>query len=148
MSNLIKRQGPPPCALLLAPLLFGCMHTTQPAVETMATPSAQAPLPPPSLSSADAKKLVLSNRGKMWKDPDSLRNLSVGDPFTCPALRGTQTCICIEANARNSYGGYGGLKLYVATIEGGSVQMEGEFYGAREECGRMTPFPTSNRQKS
>ena len=40
---------------------------------------------------------------RLFKEPESVRDARISDPFTC--LNGQGNCICIEANARNSYGG-------------------------------------------
>ncbi len=71
----------------------------------------------------------------------------IGEPYWCP--RGldpvpTKTCICIEANAKNSYGGFTGVEK-----SGFKFASPTEFtvlgtMGAYATCGKMMPFPEMN----
>lgn len=61
------------------------------------------------LTVADAKRLVLSNKTRIYKDPDSVRDASIQAPSEMLG----RIYVCVEANARNSFGGYTGLRTLV-----------------------------------
>jgi len=95
-----------------------------------------------SMAAANVNRLV-ANRERIWKDSRSVRNAKIGDPYECLSNDGT-TCFCIEANARNSLGGYTGASLSQAKFDSPtSVRMIDAMY-APEKCGRMVPFPEMN----
>ena len=93
------------------------------------------------------KKVLLAERTRIWKDPDSVREAKIGEPYWCP--RGldpvpTETCVCIEANARNSYGGLTGLELSGFAFKSPTnFRVLGKM-GAYATCGKLTPFPEMN----
>lgn len=77
-------------AIAAAALLAAC-QTDQAATTTT---------PPP-----DARTIVLANKGRLWKDPDSIK----GATITAPRRHmGFMWHVCVRANARNSFGGYTG----------------------------------------
>jgi hypothetical protein len=98
----------------------------------------------PTLTQATAKKVILSQRGQLFKEPESVRDAKISDPFTC--LNGSGNCICIEANARNSYGGYTGIELLGIRIEGNQAEALGKMYAEARAtpCGKLVAFPELN----
>lgn len=62
-----------------------------------------ANLPPP-----DARAMILSHKGDLWKDPDSIKNASISAPWK--GNFGSMWLVCVRANARNAFGGYTGEK--------------------------------------
>lgn len=83
---------------LLAPLicaaaLAGCQTSESPTATAAGSP--------------DAKALVLSSKGALWKDPDSIKNASI----TAPRRHmGMMWHVCVRSNAKNAFGGYTGEK--------------------------------------
>ena len=98
----------------------------------------------PTITQAEAKRALLANRSRLFKDPGSIRDAKVSQPFTC--LTGSGNCICIEANARNSFGGYTGIQLVgFQLLGGGKVEPIGQMYARDKTCGRtLSPFPEFN----
>lgn len=119
-------------------LLVGTAFAWSIAVYTAPTPAAADPL----LSQSDLKRALVANRSRIWKDPDSIRDARIGEPYPCPLNRGT--CICIEANGRNAYGGFTGIrKTGFAFMTAADFEVLGEM-GAYATCGTFTPFPEMN----
>lgn len=80
-------------ALLALPALSACQTEQQAAANDA---------PPP-----DAKSAILSSKGTLWKDPDSIKNASI----TAPRRHmGFMWHVCVKANAKNGFGGYTGEK--------------------------------------
>lgn len=102
------------------------------------------------LSFDDAKRLVLAERSRLWKDPDSIRDAAIGVPHACVGGLShvadmPNVCVCVELNARNSLGGYTGLKRTEVLIR--DTRVVDVITPAREmtyPCGAMTPFPEMN----
>lgn len=91
------------------------------------------------------KRALIKNRARIWKDPASVREARIGQPYRCP-LGGT--CICVEANAKNSYGGYSGVKKSGFAFRSATdFDVLGEM-GRYATCGTFTPFPEMNGRKS
>lgn len=139
--------------LIVMPTLSGCVAAVpppSPAPEQMAavvaTPEPQpAPIKPfkPIVNQTQARAALVAGRSRAWKDPGSVREAKIGDPYECLLKDGT-TCFCIEANARNSYGGFTGLALSQARFRGPrDFEMIDAMY-APEHCGRMVAFPEMN----
>ena len=100
---------------------------------------------PPPLTLADAKAIVVSSRAAYWKDPESIREAAIGQPYSCigglvHVARPPSACVCVMANAKNSSGGYTGLKPSVVLIAGGSV-IDVISPRSQDECDSMVPFP-------
>jgi len=89
-----------------------------------------APTAKPVIEASDARRIILDQRDKLWKDAASIRDAKIGTPYACTKaatlnLGGTfgtlqemqspASCVCVELNTRNSYGGQFGLKR--VTIE-------------------------------
>ena len=63
---------------------------------------AAADIPPP-----DARALILAHKGRLWKDPDSIKSASLASPRR---HLGFMWHVCVRANAKNAFGGYTGEK--------------------------------------
>mgnify|MGYP000863016744 CR=1 FL=1 len=93
--------------------------------------------PPP-----DIRPAIVAHKSSLWKDPDSVRDAAIG-----PVTRGIFGWkACLRANAKNSFGGFTGLKsVIVQTYDNGSppVILDATIYDA---CGSVpyTPFPEVN----
>lgn len=127
--------------------LAGCMTTATepPAVQinaaTVAIPSA-----------ADARSRTIGERSKLWKDPYSIRDARAADPRACShdVLNSSggfvptpAACMCVEANAKNSYGGYTGVKrTIIVFLPSGEISLkDGRILGFAELCQGLSPFP-------
>ncbi len=130
------------CGLLLA----GCA--------TSPTPYPEASVEKSALSDTEVRRIVLAARTRTWKDPGSIVGAQIADPMECRihAMSGTtnapgSTCVCIELNARNSYGGYTGAKREVFAITNAG-DMSPVNYGtvgpSAELCPNLKPFPELN----
>jgi hypothetical protein len=108
-------------------------------------PAAAVEAPPVGLPAT--KKTLLTNRARIWKDPDSVRGAMIGEPYWCPrgtAPVPTKTCVCIEANAKNAYGGFTGIeKSGFAFATATDFEVIGKM-GPYATCGKMVPFPEMN----
>jgi hypothetical protein len=139
---ITMRRG---AAILLPLLAAGCMtdRGPQPA-EIVAS----------SLSRADAGRLILAQRARLWKDPPSIREAKLTDPVICPAndlaslpAASGSTCACVEVNAKNSYGGYTGLHRTVVIFpqSGELAASDAGIKGFATICdANMAPFPEMN----
>lgn len=74
-------------ALSIAVLAAGC----QTAQET----AGKAP---------DHRAIILANKGRLWKDPDSIKGAQISEPRLSMGI----WQVCVRLNARNGYGGYAG----------------------------------------
>jgi hypothetical protein len=110
-----------------------------PAMKTSVGKTSGGPEP------AAVKQAILATRYRLFFDPDSLRDASIGNTFTC--LTGKDTCVCIEVNGKNPDGGYSGLQLLgVKILSGGQTAMIGEMAQSAggTPCGVLSPFPQLN----
>jgi hypothetical protein len=98
-------------------------------------------LAPASMSAAAVRKIILAQRSRLFKDPASIREASIGQPYACRA--GGGDCVCVELNARNSYGGYTGLKTIGVWIHNGQAEAFGEMKRL-DDCGKMNRFNELN----
>lgn len=64
-------------------------------------PRADAASPP------DAKAVILANKGRIFKDPDSVKAASITPPRR---HMGFMWHVCVRANAKNGFGAYAGEK--------------------------------------
>lgn len=103
----------------------------------------------PAVTFDQARQVVLANRSRIWKDPDSVRDARIGQPYTCvghlltPGML-SDACICVEANARNSFGGYTGLQQSVVIIARGAVVDAIPARNFTDRCDGMVPFGELN----
>lgn len=133
-------------ALLLPLFAAGCM------TDQGAPPAAS--IAASSLSRADVGRLVLAQRARLWKDAPSIREAKLSDPMICPAndlaslpASAGSTCACIEANAKNGYGGYTGLHRTVVIVPpaGDLSTSDAGIRGFAMICDAdMAPFPEMN----
>lgn len=131
-------------ALIALSLLAGCVTGAEtPVASFVAAPDAIATPQPARISFAQARKLVIAERKRLFKDPESVRDAKIGQPYACPGGYGTD-CICIEANAKNSYGGYTGVKLSgIRFPTADTLEPIGEM-GPYATCGKLVPIPELN----
>jgi hypothetical protein len=88
----------------------------------------------------------------MWNDPYSIREAKMGDAVTCPTRNGlfppATSCVCIEANAKNSYGGYTGIRRTIAVFSSTTGALldtsDGGTAGFDDICQGMQPSPRLN----
>jgi hypothetical protein len=88
-----------------------------------------------------AKRTILSSKSRMFNDPDSIRDASIGTVAPCPS--GAGECVCVELNARNRYGGMTGLQTIGVRITGSDAVAFGEMADT-STCGKMIPFQALN----
>jgi hypothetical protein len=129
------------CVLVSAITLCAC--ATQGAQQPPTATSAQA-----SVTLEDAK-VALMNARHYWKDPDSIKDTRVGQPYT-ESCRGhvqhwvqqIDACICIATNAKNSFGAYAGATAQVALLVGrGRAVLDMVPARSQDQCAAMTPWP-------
>jgi hypothetical protein len=104
------------------------------------------------LTIEDAKAVILTQRSSNWKDPDSIRDARIGQPYPCiggliHAAASPTACVCIEANAKNSFGGYTGLKQQVAYLHGRTVVDFQPPRLAMDHCDGLVLFPELNGKR-
>jgi hypothetical protein len=78
-----------------------------------------------------------------FKDPDSIKNLRISTPYRLRSRTyNGYWAVCIQANARNSYGGYVGLKDYIYIFKGGRIidQMGGAWANSDLCQAELRPF--------
>jgi hypothetical protein len=131
MANLPALQ-----AILCLGLLSGCASQSQ--------PSAVAPA---ATVTMDEAKAALMGARSAWKDPDSIKGTMIGQPYSSGCwghaehwVQKVDACVCVATNAKNSYGGYIGLKNQVALIQGRRVL---DMIDARshDQCSNLVPWP-------
>lgn len=91
-----------------------------------------------------AKKAILANKSRMFKDPDSVRDAAMGRVGPCPS--GYGDCVCLKLNARNSQGGMTGPQTIGVRLRDGSAEAFGQMADT-SDCGKMTPFPALNGKR-
>lgn len=101
----------------------------------------------PELSTQEIKRDVLAHRSAAWKDASSIREARIGQAYACPGrgdFSGTpMTCICVESNAKNSFGGYTGLQKRVAVYRGRTMdRLQDWDFG--DHCDGLEAFPELN----
>jgi hypothetical protein len=88
----------------------------------------------------EVRALVLAERTRAWKDSESIRDARISQSYSC---LGWTARVCIEANGKNSLGGYTGLKQNVANISG-RTNVNFRERGIAGQCTAMEPFPELN----
>ena len=101
------------------------------------------------LSFADARKAVVTERGQIWKEPESIRSANISLPQPCP-FQPDDTCVCVEINAQNSSGGgetgISKTRLYFSGSK--IVDAIGPLADAEAaQCGSFVPFPELNERQ-
>jgi hypothetical protein len=112
--------------IVAALVLCGCNTTSE--SETVST------LPP------DAKAIILAHKGRLWKDPDSIKGASIAAPIRHMNM---MWHVCVRANARGGFGGYTGEKESLIGIYDDGRPPEGLMADAGSHCERQNhvPFP-------
>ena len=90
----------------------------------------------------DAKAVILANKGRIWKDPDSIKNASIATSLRWHGM-GSLWFACVELNAKNSFGGYTGLKRSVVLIYASGATPEVRDTVIGDDCADRphVPFP-------
>tara|TARA_E500000178_G_scaffold195994_1_gene193998 strand:+ start:507 stop:947 length:441 start_codon:yes stop_codon:yes gene_type:complete len=120
MGNL-KKMG-----FVALALLSGCMGNSVSKVETTQEPTE---LVKPSGYEPKLRAYALS----LLKDPDSMKAFEVTEPAIGTYYAGIYGgfkyeqlyYICYKFNAKNSYGGYVGVKQYIAFFKGNEIYFKG-----------------------
>ncbi|MGE0579349.1 hypothetical protein [Reyranella sp.] len=123
----------------LCAALAGCAGGDKP--ETVASAA---------LNFDEMKAVILAERSRIWKDTESIRDAAIGNPYTCSGGLAhvgqmPNVCVCVAANARNSFGGYTGIRRTEILMAG--RQIVDLISPPREptySCGPLTPFPELN----
>lgn len=135
-------------AVVVAAFSAGCAGVAPQIVEKSAPTK-------PLVSLDEARKIIVTERSKLWKDPYSIRDAKIGSPYFCDNESFSQTgtivkspasCVCIEANAKNSYGGYTGIRRTIAVFPelGGVNSKDGGILGFQDYCQELKPFAELN----
>ena len=121
-------------------MLSGCLTANDP---TPPAPAAEA-----GINRDVARRLVLEQRSQIWTDPYSIREAKLGATMICPRAEfpAGASCACVEVNARNSMGGYAGLRRTVLVFEPGAPvsPIDAGIKGFPEICVSLEPFPELN----
>lgn len=123
--------------------LFGVFATLVLAGCAATTETTQA-----IMGSDDLKQIVLSGRTRAWKDPDSIRDARISRPFACHGglahvVAPPNVCVCVEANAKNSFGGYTGVSRSTWMFAD-RVVVDVVPPRSQDQCDPMMPFPELN----
>lgn len=116
--------------------------------------AAQSTQPPTTAPAAavvtiEDAKVALMNARHYWKDPESIKDSRIGQPYT-ESCRGhvehwvqqIDACVCIATNAKNAYGAYTGLRPQVALLIGrGRAVLDMIPARSQDQCSLMTPWP-------
>ena len=86
---------------MLYAALAGCASTSQPQEAKM--------------SFAETKQMIVASKDRFWKDSASIKNARIGATSACIAFG---DCVCVESNAKNSFGGYTGLTTETVVYSG------------------------------
>jgi len=94
----------------------------------------------PDPAPPDARAIVLANKNKLWKDPDSIKNASIAAP---QRHLGFMWHVCVRLNVKNSFGGYTGERDSIIGIYDSASPPEILIEGAASFCDPLphVPFP-------
>jgi hypothetical protein len=132
--------------------VLGCMQTgSEPQVTSTTKPVIEA---------SNARRIILDQRDRLWKDAASIRDAKIGTPYACTitttlSLGGTfdsqqeiaspASCVCVELNVRNSYGGYVGLrKVTIEFSDFDNVSVRNEGSNGASYCPGLARFADLN----
>lgn len=101
----------------------------------------------PVLTTAQARAMLLQERSRLFKDPDSIRDTRIG-PLHTPAGSPDSPAVCLELNAKNSLGGYTGIKRHGVSFTNGMVQLFEDPQPPNYVCDPMMPWPEFNGSAS
>jgi hypothetical protein len=85
----------------------------------------------------DYQQQIIRNKANLFKDPDSIRDAAIASPT--PSMMGWQ--VCMQANAKNSFGGYTGRQTFIVQIyRNGAppILLPTTIY---DSCSGFVPFP-------
>lgn len=68
------------------------------------------------------KETAVATVQQRLRDPESMRLISVSEPFAVRAALQGQTGVCVTLNAKNAYGGYAGASTYLVSFLGGHLR--------------------------
>jgi hypothetical protein len=94
----------------------------------------------PEITWSEAAQVVVQNKRSLFKDPDSVRDAALGQPYR--GLFGS-TRVCLRANAKNSFGGYTGINDQLLSIANGVATPLGPV-GISDNCGIFIALPELN----
>lgn len=103
-----------------------------------------ASTPATTITLQEAKLAVLNARGDIWKDPYSIRDAKITQPYQCSAILFNppiDACVCVEANAKNAMGGYVGVKKYAVLLSGKRYMQSAPNDDGIRPCNGLMPFP-------
>jgi hypothetical protein len=118
------------CAAFLA---TGCAVTTQ------ITREEAGPYP------ENYKEIIASYIKSSFKDPYSLKDVMISKPMPYKILHRAGYVVCLQTNAKNSYGGYVGISHNEIMIEGQKVWGTGNDYCYQR--GGLEPWPEMEGKK-
>ncbi len=97
--------------------------------------------PNPNVMPASYRSDILSTVHRMLDDPTGIRDASIAEPALVQTGVETRYIVCLRYNAKNSEGGYSGLKDRAAYFYSG--QLNAIVDASREQCGKAAyqPFP-------
>lgn len=96
----------------------------------------------PEPAAPDHKAVILANKARIWKDPDSIKNASIATSLRWHGM-GSRWFACVELNAKNSFGAYTGLKRSVVMILNDNSTPEIRDTVIGDDCAERphVPFP-------
>lgn len=91
------------------------------------------------------RELVVEYMKESFKDPASIRDAKISSPYIYQKRAVWQ--VCVEANAKNSMGGYVGTRAFVAWIQNGAIsKITRATAGYDHSCDMpMEEFPEANK---
>lgn len=129
-------------AALLCPfLLIGCAGSAP----QVSNPAAGTP----AAVTIDDAKAALTNARRLWKDPDSIKDTRIGQPYANGCwghaehwVQQVDACVCISTNAKNAFGGYTGAKAQIALLTGrGRMVLDMIPARSHDQCSGLVPWP-------
>lgn len=128
------------CLALALSALTGCAAQS---------PQPEAASPAPAAVTLEDAKVALTNARHLWKDPDSIKDTRIGQPYSSGCwghahhlVQKVEACVCIATNAKNSYGGYAGSKAQVALLIGhGRAVLDMIDARSHDQCSALVPWP-------
>ena len=135
--------------LVICILLAGCSGSQQ--LEQLGQ-SAAVLQPPPwaSVEIATAKKVILSKRQRISKEPETIRHSMIGHPHGCVEIRPVEsrlvkqpaTCVCVDVYSRiASANNFGKQRVLAVFWQDGAVEFNNSGIAAYQNyCGGLTAF--------
>lgn len=93
----------------------------------------------PHMYGTEVRSFILANKRSIFIDPDSVRDVSISDPYSTP--RGLTT-VCLRLNARNRMGGYTGMTDMLIFFKRDGRYETHTVTDPNDRCNRpLQPFP-------